>query len=55
MTASSLLLFTCDMALAWLMGDSNAEITEPLCYRTELGKEGGDGNFLSRINKLINI
>ncbi len=37
------------------MGDSNTENTEPVCYRTELGKEEGDGSFLSRINKLINI
>ena len=25
-----------------------------LCYRMELGKEEGDGSFLSEINKLIN-
>lgn len=47
--------FTCDMALAWLMVDSNKRVAKRLCYRTELGKEEGDGNFLSRINKLINI
>lgn len=37
------------------MGASNTENTEPLCYRTELVKEGGDSSFLSKINKLINI
>lgn len=43
------------MMLCWFMADSDKRVAKRACYRMELGKEGGDGNFLSRINKLIYI
>lgn len=54
MTAFSLLLFPCGVALVWLMVDSNEAFTKWQCYRTGLGREAGEGRFLGKINKFIN-
>ncbi|MND63151.1 hypothetical protein D3C80_544540 [compost metagenome] len=54
MTASSLLLFPCGVALVWLMVDSNETFTQLQCYRTGLGREAEEGRFLGKINKFIN-
>jgi hypothetical protein len=37
---------------AWFMGDSDETLAKWLYYRTELGREEGDGCFSGKINKL---
>jgi hypothetical protein len=46
-----LLFFTCDIALLWLMADSDKRVAKRLCYRTGLGRKAEEDGFPSKINK----
>lgn len=54
MTVFSLLLVTCDVALARFMVDSDKTAAKRPCYRMGLGREAAEGRFLGKINKYIN-